>query len=127
MEDGDIGRTAICLRALQVYGFGGRKAEFEQRVQSAAAWLEAAAIRTTDDRVMQLLGVKWATGKARPDRMKALIALQRPDGGWAQTPELTSDAFATGEVLSTLHELGLPANDAVYRRGGDYLLRAQLD
>jgi hypothetical protein len=127
IEDGDIGRTAVCLRALQFYGFGGRKPEFEQRVQRAAAWLEAATPRTTDDRVMQLLGIKWATGNMRPERMRALIGLQRPDGGWAQTPELASDAYATGQVLSTLHELGLRANDPLYRRGVDYLLKTQLD
>jgi len=127
IEDGDIGRTAVCLRAMQLYGFGGRKAEFEQRVQRAAAWLDAATPRTTDDRVMQILGVKWATGNVRPDRMKALIALQRSDGGWAQTPELASDAYATGQVLSTLHELGVSASDPVYRRGVEYLLKTQLD
>jgi ankyrin repeat protein len=127
IEDGDFGRTAVCLRSLQFYGFGGRKAEFDQRVQRAAAWLESATPRTTDDRVMQLLGIKWATGKARPERIKALIALQRSDGGWAQTPELASDAYATGQVLSTLHELGVSASDAVYRRGVEYLLKTQLD
>src|SRR5258708_18496382 len=59
--------------------------------------------------------------------MKALVALKRPDGGWAQTPELASDAFASGEVLSALHELGLSANDRAYGRGVAYLLKTQLD
>src|SRR5207302_3601012 len=53
--------------------------------------------------------------------------LQRSDGGWAQTPELTSDAYATGQTLYALHESGVPASDPVYRRGVAYLVRTQLD
>jgi hypothetical protein len=55
-----------------------------------------------------------------------LISLQRADGGWAQTPDLTSDAYATGQVLYTIHELGVPAANQAYRQGVAYLLRTQL-
>ena len=37
MEDGDFSRTALALRSLQLYGFPGRKAEFDQRIARAAA------------------------------------------------------------------------------------------
>ncbi len=128
IEDGDFSRTAMSIRALAIYGPPGRKAEFDQRIQRAAAWLEAANPHTTEDRNMQLLGLNWAyrdrSSLAEP--LKKLIALQRADGGWAQTPELTSDAYATGSVLYTLHELGKPASDAAYSRGVAYLLRTQL-
>ncbi len=50
---------------------------------------------------------------------------QREDGGWAQTADLASDAYATGQVLYTLHELGVPSSDPVYRRGVQYLLQTQ--
>jgi hypothetical protein len=128
MEDGDFSRTAICLRSLAAFPLPGRKAEFDERIQRAAAWLKAATPRTTEDRSMQLLGLKWANVDRRETEagLKKLIALQRADGGWAQTPDLTSDAYATGEVLHTIHELGISANDEVYRRGVTYLLKAQL-
>jgi len=128
MEDGDFSRTAICLRSLAAYTLPGRKAEFDERIQRAAAWLKATAPRTTEDRSMQLLGLKWAGVERREldDRLKKLIALQRADGGWAQTPDLTSDAYATGQVLYTIHEMGASANDAAYRRGVAYLLKTQL-
>jgi hypothetical protein len=128
LEDGDFSRTALCLRALATYGPPGRKAEFDQRIQRAAAWLKSASPRTTEDRTMQLLGLKWAgTDRgALEDPLEKLIALQRPDGGFAPTPELRSDAYATGTVLFTMHELGIPASDAAYRRGVAYLVRTQL-
>jgi hypothetical protein len=57
--------------------------------------------------------------------MRELLDIQRPDGGWAQTPYLTSDAYATGQVLYTLHELGVPANNSAFRRGAAFLLQTQ--
>ena len=47
--------------------------------------------------------------------------LQREDGGWAQTPYLPTDAYATGQSLYTLHELGQPVNT----RGIQYLVQTQ--
>lgn len=128
LADGDFTRTAMAIRCLRIYGFPGRQPEFDQRVQRAAAWLESVEPRTIEDRNMQLLGLKWAG--ADPTRwqirLNQLKAEQRPDGGWAQTPELSSDAYATGQALYTLHELRVPANDAAFRRGADYLRRTQL-
>jgi Ankyrin repeats (3 copies)/Squalene-hopene cyclase C-terminal domain len=127
MEDGDFSRTAIALRCLSLYSFPGRKAEFDQRIAHAAAWLKSANPRTTEDRSMQLLGLKWANADRRSleDPLKRLMALQHSDGGWAQTPNLASDAYATGQVLYTMHELGIPATDPAYRSGVAFLLSTQ--
>jgi len=127
MEDGDFSRTAIALRCLSLYPFPGRKAEFDQRIAHAAAWLKSANPRTTEDRSMQLLGLKWANADRRSleDPLKRLMALQHSDGGWAQTPNLASDAYATGQVLYTMHELGIPATDPAYRSGVAFLLSTQ--
>ena len=54
-----------------------------------------------------------------------ILGMQRPDGGWAQTPYLESDAYATGQVLYALRELGTPAGDATLQRGVTYLLQTQ--
>ena len=127
MEDGDFSRTAMALRSLSLYPLPGRKAEFDRRIARAAEWLKAASPRTTEDRDMQLLGLKWAnTGRQfLDDRLKQLLTLQHSDGGWAQTPYLESDAYATGQVLYTLHELGVPASDPAYTKGVSYLLSTQ--
>jgi ankyrin repeat protein len=127
MEDGDFSRTALSLRALQLLGPAGRKPEFADRIGRASAWLMNATPRTTEDRTMQLLGLTWADeeGEVTDRLIRELEGLQRADGGWAQTPDLQSDAYATGQVLYALHEACVPATDPVYRRGVEYLTRTQ--
>ena len=58
---------------------------------------------------MQLLGLKWAGASRRATEAgeRRLLQLQREDGSWGQTADLASDAYATGETLYTLHELGV--------------------
>ena len=104
-----------------------REAEIKERIGRAAAWLADQVPVSTEDRAMQLLGLRWA--ESHPDlrevRTRELIALQRPDGGWAQTPHLPSDAYATGQVLYALHELGASPTDAAFRHGVEFLLTTQ--
>jgi hypothetical protein len=125
LEDCGFSHSATGIRALSLYEIPGRKAEFDNRIARAAAWLEHAEPRTTEDRTMQVLGIAWAGRKAPANRVEQLVAKQRSDGGWGQTDNLPSDAYATGEALWALHESGMPASDSVYCRGVDYLLRTQ--
>jgi hypothetical protein len=129
MQDGDFSRTAMSLRALTVYATPARSREYTQRVARAAAWLSEQTPLTTEDRVMQLLGLRWAgaDARARRTRTRELLVLQRADGGWGQTPHLASDAYATGQVLYALRELGVPASDATLLRGVAFMLRTQGD
>lgn len=129
IQDGDISRTAFAIQAISVYGIPARKAEFSARIKRAAAWLAAQQPQSTEERAMQLLGLGWA-GANRPlreSRIRELKSLQRPDGGWGQTPNLSSDAYATGQVLYALHELGEPAADSAIQRGIAFLLRTQAE
>jgi len=125
LEDGGFSHTAKGIRALSLYAIPGRKPEFDDRIARAAAWLEHAEPRTTEDRAMQILGLVWAGRKAPANRVQQLVAKQRSGGGWGQTDNLPADAYATGEVLWALHESGMPVSDPVYRRGVDYLLGTQ--
>jgi ankyrin repeat protein len=129
MEDGDFSRTAMAIRILQLYGPAGRKAELQKRIERAAVWLATATPKTTEDLDMQLLGLKLANAVRRPSDTGArrLLQLQREDGGWAQTADLASDAYATGQALYTLHELGVPVRESAYRRGVQYLLQTQAE
>jgi hypothetical protein len=128
-EEGDIFRTAVCLRALQAYGSPGRGPEITARIAAAREWLKTASATTTEDRNMQLLGLYWggAGAKALKPLAQAILAKQQPEGGWAQHDGLVeADAYATGESLYSLSTAGiLTRKDPALRRGTKYLLRTQ--
>ena len=129
IESNDIQVTANSLRALQVYGPRGHRADYDVAIAKAATWLQHAQPRVNEEYAYQLLGLGWsrATKPAIQRVAKALIAQQRNDGGWGQLPTLSSDAYATGQALVALEQSGaITAADPVYRRGIEFLLRTQL-
>lgn len=122
--------TALSLRGLQLYAGKDRAEDVAQSVAHARAWLLAAKPAETEDRVWHLFGLKWSGAKADAiaKATKALMAEQRPDGGWAQTPKMKSDPYATGQALAALHLAGgVPVKDARWRKGIAWLMRAQED
>jgi ankyrin repeat protein len=127
-EEASITRTALCIRALKVYGPPARGAEMTARITKARGWLASAAPVTSEDRNMQLLGLFWsgADVAALKPYATAILTAQQSDGGWRQQPGLASDAYATGQTLYVLAKTGsLPAADAAYQRGVKYLLATQ--
>jgi ankyrin repeat protein len=128
IQDGDFSKTAMAIRTLAAYGMPARKTELQERINRAADWLARQSPLSTEDRVMQILGLKWAKtnrGQKLHELVAVLMAMQRSDGGWAQTPYLASDAYATGQVLYTLSEMGVSPQDSAFRRGADFLVRTQ--
>ena len=128
VEDGDIFRTALGIRAMKMYGAPGRGAEMKERIAKAHAWLLAEPAVTAEDRNMKLFGLRWAGAdrKVLQPLAKSIFAEQRPDGGWAQRAELESDAYATGQSLVALVEgAGVSPKDEVYRNAVKYLLATQ--
>ena len=55
-----------------------------------------------------------------------LRAQQQADGGWAQLPELSTDAYATATVLYALAEAGMEPTESEYLRGLEFLVKQQL-
>jgi hypothetical protein len=127
IEDGDVFRTALAVRAMTQYGPPGRAPEMRARISRAVEWLQAQAPRTSEERNFRLMGLRWG-GRAPGalDRAaRAVLGAQRPDGGWAQRAELASDPYATGQTLFALQEIGQPTTSEAYRRGVQYLLSTQ--
>jgi ankyrin repeat protein len=127
-EEGDIFRTAVCIRALKVYGPPGRGPEMAARVAKARQWLQAAKPITTEDRNMQLMGLYWvgAAPSVLKPLAKTILARQQRDGGWIQHENLSTDAYATGESLFALAMSGQArTSSAAWKRGAEYLLNTQ--
>jgi ankyrin repeat protein len=126
--EGPIAVTAYAIRALKTYAPPARSHDMTERITRATAWLAAAKAVTTEDRNMQLLGLFWA-GRGAADRerlAKVILAKQRVDGGWAQSDDLETDAYATGTSLFALAEAGgISPDHAAYKKGVAYLLASQ--
>jgi ankyrin repeat protein/mono/diheme cytochrome c family protein len=128
MNAGDFNATALAIYAIKHYTPAGNEASSALAIKRAAAWLETAHPRTTQDRVFHALALSWANEGSETARRstRALVHLQRIDGGWSQMIGMESDAYATGQALFALHLVGgMPASDPVYRKGIEYLLRTQ--
>ncbi len=130
LESSEFEVTAVSMRALQVYAPKALRADYEKSIWRAADWLRTTKPKSTADRAGQMLGLAWAGDPVNSTRKFAndLIAEQRADGGWSQLSTMESDAFATGQVLTALHESGtVTAADPAYQRGVKYLLSTQLE
>lgn len=128
LEDSDLAATALAVRVLQLYPLPTRAAEFHERVERARGWLASTAPRDGEERVMRLFGLAWSG--AAPALMAAaareLAATQRPDGGFAQLSTRASDAYATGQALLALNQVGgLAIDDPAWQRGAAFLRTTQ--
>jgi hypothetical protein len=130
IESSDVAITALSIRALLAYSPRPLRAEYERAVARGVAWLGNSRPQSTEDHAYRLLGLSWsgASRSTISDAAKALAARQRSDGGWSQIPTLTSDAYATGQVLTALAQSGaVKPSDPVYERGVRFLLGTQLE
>ena len=120
--------TYMALRALDAFGTKAQQARIIARKKAALAWVLKTKPKDTEDRVFRLLSLYRLKAKADvlKDAAKNLIDTQRKDGGWSQTADMKSDAYATGSALFALHHSGqMKTRDPVYRRGLKYLLDTQ--
>jgi N-acyl-D-amino-acid deacylase len=127
-EEGQITRTALCIRALKAYGPPARADEMGRRIAKARNWLLAATPVTAEERNMQLLGAYWAGADLATLKRLAepILAAQQRDGGWRQRESLPTDAYATGQSLYVLAKAaGVSPTASAYQRGVKYLLATQ--
>jgi squalene-hopene/tetraprenyl-beta-curcumene cyclase len=94
----------------------------------ALAWLVANPTNGEHQSLVLRLLAKVATSTTS-DELRPLVddllARQNADGGWRQTPDMRSDAFATGQSLYALRAAGIPADDAAIRAGAAFLINSQ--
>ncbi|MFO0867603.1 MAG: prenyltransferase/squalene oxidase repeat-containing protein [Pirellulales bacterium] len=134
-EESKVFVTALALRGLAVYGQRAGLAPVQTAREQALRWLASAPLVSLDDHAGRLLAAHWTSPPhdpptpdsphAVPRWRQALRDRQRPDGGWAQLPDMESDAYATGLALWSLAEAGEATSAETYARGVDYLLTTQ--
>ena len=119
--------TALGLRAVQLYHHPSQKAAAAVAVARARTFLETHQARATEEQAYRIIGLKWAGADRNTLQRFAreLKAAQRPDGGWGALAGRDSDVYATAQALVALREGGVGDIDTGWRRGVEYLLKAQ--
>jgi ankyrin repeat protein len=119
--------AALGLRAVQLYHHASQKAEADAAVARARKFLETHEAKATEEQAYRLIGLKWAGADrtALQRFARELKAVQREDGGWGALPGRTSDVYATAQALVALREGGVGDIDPAWRRGVEYLMKAQ--
>lgn len=129
LEDSQFMSTVLSAYYARQLAAPEQREDVDQAVAAAVRWLDRADPVSQEDHNARLWGLHLLGDKdgALPEAMAAVLARQRPDGGWAQLDDMDSDAYATGQTLYLLREAGMATGEPAWQRGVDWLLRDQLD
>jgi N-acyl-D-amino-acid deacylase len=125
--------SLVMCTVLAAYGLKSGADESQREAAKAAVdksrkWLASAKLESQEDMVARLWGCRLLeTGDDElAAARKGILGMQRADGGWGQTADRESDAYATGTALFVLLDTGLTASDPKLQRGVEFLLKTQI-
>lgn len=120
--------TALAIRGIAKYAPPAARERSQRQVRKAVDFLLTSDPSDTQGEAFRLLGMLWGNAPQTKieGQMKRMLSLQNKDGGWAQRPGMSSDAYASGQALFAIRKAGAPPSQAAYRRGVEFLLRTQL-
>jgi hypothetical protein len=93
--------------------------------EKALAWLAKSEPNDTTQAAALRLVMHAGPADARSAAIERFVARQKDDGGWSQTPDRASDAYATGQALYVLNLVGVPRERETVQRGVHFLLTTQ--
>jgi len=128
-EDSLVMCTVLAAAGLRHYAAPAQRPSAEAALEKAHNWLRSAKHESQEDKVAMLWGCRLLgiEGDRLDESRQAVLDAQRADGGWGQTAEMESDAYASGSTLFVLLETGLAETHAAAQRAVDFLLKTQLD
>jgi hypothetical protein len=124
---GPVEDIAILSR-LALLQSGDNSAAVTDCVHKAAEWLAANREKTSRQgrNLRVLMNVREGMPVAEKNAAIASIsAEQNSDGGWSQTPDMASDAYATGQTLYVLARAGIKPEAPAMKRGVEFLTISQ--
>jgi len=123
----DDSMSALAALALQA-AVPGRYDASSKAVQRGTDWL----MKTKPDRELQSMALRLVLFRRlnRPDEecrplVELILKRQKPDGGWSQVPDLSSDAWATGQALYALAHADIKAGHPAVEQARAFLIRTQ--
>lgn len=130
LGNGPIKWTALAMHGIDRYAAPASRRMARAAVARGLQYLRKAEARNTQDVAFRMLGLKWqgAPKSEIEEAARSLRALQRADGGWGQTPEMASDAYATGQAMYAVYETAGEADQGLQmRKAAAFLLRTQME
>lgn len=126
-EESYFTATVLAIQGMKHYTTAGQRASTESAIAKAKTWLTATPPKDQEDKVFRLWGLSLLgdQSKEMDSARQTLLVGQKEDGGWAQTESMKSDAYATGQTLFVLRQVGFNSSDQAYQRGIQFLLRTQ--
>jgi N-acyl-D-amino-acid deacylase len=127
LVESHVSCTVLAGYALRNFARGDQQRAADAALKRADQWLSNHKLENTEDHVFLLLWQAWNERDEPRSRQLAgqLLEMQRADGGWGQTVDMKSDAYATGQVLYALKIHAESDTTASRRKGVDYLLSTQ--
>jgi mannose/cellobiose epimerase-like protein (N-acyl-D-glucosamine 2-epimerase family) len=119
--------TVLAIQGMKQYATPGQRSSADAAIAKAKNWLIATGAKGQEDKVFRLWGLPLLGDKSKEfdTARQSVMAGQKDDGGWAQTEDMKSDAYATGQTLFVLQQIGINPSDQAYQRGVQFLLRTQ--
>jgi N-acyl-D-amino-acid deacylase len=147
LEESHFTATVLAIQGMKRYATDSQKSSADAAIAKANAWLTSASAKDQEDKVFRLWGLFENRGLRIEDRgskaslladprssildlrlsaaREAALAGQQADGGWAQAEGMKSDAYATGQTLFVLREIGFDSGQSAFQRGLKFLLQNQ--
>lgn len=107
---------------------GNASKERTETLNKALAWLKETKLPDSHQGKVFTILLKLRTGSSRKDvqpLLDELLSMQQADGGWRQTSQMTSDAYATGQSLYVLSLAGYQTDAPEINRAIDFLTKTQ--
>jgi hypothetical protein len=127
IAQGSMMTTSNALFALRAAS-GPGESRYGPAADSAFQWLLQGPQETTQDAAMQLMAIAREAPALplKTARMRQLLAVQEPGGGWKETPSARgAGAFSTGQVLYALKLAGQPIASPEFGAGVRFLMNHQ--
>lgn len=127
---GSIVTTANAAFAFAQAFAASHDPRFQSATDRAMAFIAAAPVQTTQDKVFKILALARLGGPTQRPLMAQLVAQlqseQDASGGWKESADLDGpNAFATGQVLYAFKQAEVSLDSPSFSHGVDYLLRNQ--
>jgi Squalene-hopene cyclase C-terminal domain len=102
--------------------------ERQESLRKAITWLRETKLPDTHQGKLFSILLNLRTGSTRKDvqpQIDELLSMQQSDGGWRQTSQMNSDAYATGQSLYVLSVAGYKIDSPEVRRAINFLADSQ--